>query len=183
MYKKNYLILFILILLCICVNNMFTQEIELYIGGELYVRNLPTTIEEANKLILDIVSIQNNSDKTIMELKKDEEESTIILNNKINELNKYIIDIEKELTEVTCEYEDFKKKALSMNKMNTNFSLLFNIGPVFSLSRNIGTSLNMMGVWRIFSNIHLGIFCGLDAFSNMSDINGKCGLTLGYSFY
>ena len=162
------------------------ESLVLHVGNDTYTRDMPSTSEEKDKLITDLIDMYNDLNDKHVEYAKTVQETETKNNETIASLENQIKTLDDELSQAgaaSASVNDTVDKLTKRNALFTGYTLL---GPVIGTDKATGIHIGFMGEYRIFTNFHIGASVFGDVFmsstSNSRPIDFGCAIVFGYSF-
>lgn len=180
--KRNVLILLSLFAI---ISSVFAKEVvTIRIDGEEYVRDMPTTIEEATPLINTLADMINESDDHILSMEDKMKAERETYKAQIKELQEKLKAAEAKTSEVVEKVVYVEKEVNKVIDKNTRFTPYFLAGPVIGSDLNFGLHVEVGGLYRTIKNLHIGGSLFSSVYNNSNrNFDIGFGLAIGYSFY
>lgn len=159
------------------------DKIVIYIDGEAYIRDYPTTVEEYRSFVDGFAEMYNKLSKDYSDLVKDSTKHDDTLLAKIDALEKENADLIANQKELELKFEKYKKDVNKEIKKNISFTPFAIVGPCLSKAGGIGMYTDLGLQYRLFGNLHFGLSAGLSVYNSIDTIEGRFGLIIGYSIY
>lgn len=176
---KKFIITVLLFILLF--SQVYSEEIVLYINGEEFIRDYPTSIEEYKSLVDGLVDMYNTLDSDFIKYRESNDETNKDLKIRLADLKIELQDMVNLYNGLVVKYDEYDKIISSYVYKKTRFTFLFGAGPTISPNMNYGGQVFALGEYRIFNNLHIGLMPTMSVYSNNIELG--INLVLGYSIY
>jgi hypothetical protein len=181
---KSIVVLTILLLLS---NIAFAKDLIITIDGVEYVREYPTNLEEYDQVLNTVLDLNRVLNTTLDKYEKADDETRKQLVEEIDALQSELASLNSSLDTAKKEFAAVEKGVNKLLKLNTKFTLFFGAGLFVDPNDPIaiGTTVSILGEYRIWRNLHFGLSVAGNIYSNSNGrlFTPSISAIVGYSIF